>query len=263
MILSNYLKLAIEAALQAGIEIMRIYESAEFGVETKNDNTPLTVADKTSHKIISKALESSSLPLLSEEGFEIPFEQRSTWSNFWLVDPIDGTKEFIKRNGEFTVNIAMIHDGSPILGVVYAPVLRELFFAEKKLGSYKMTQIQTLEDFIKTIPTDLSAVTLQEVYTLILSKSHMNKGTQRYVDAKELTHGKINVVSFGSSLKICRVADGSAHCYPRFGPTMEWDTAAAHAVALFAGCRVTQGDEQSDLLYNKKSLLNPSFVIQR
>lgn len=263
MLYSTNLKLAISAAVNAGNEIMKIYESDDFGVETKGDNSPLTKADKASHKVICQALTTSEVPILSEEGAQIPFEERAAWSSFWMIDPIDGTKEFIKKNGEFTVNIALIHNGSPVIGVVYAPVLKELFFAEHNLGSFKITQVQSLEDLEKVPPVDLSTVSLPEIYTLVVSKSHMNEPTQEFVDNKERKHGNVNATSYGSSLKICKVADGSAHCYPRFGPTMEWDTAAAHAVASFAGCKVTQGDEQSQLRYNKENLLNPFFVIQR
>ena len=260
---SDNLNLAIGAAINAGSEIMKIYESDDFGVETKGDDSPLTKADKASHYVICEALASSGLPLLSEEGAQIPFEERSTWSQFWMIDPIDGTKEFIKKNGEFTVNIALIQNGKPTLGVVYAPVLQEIFFAEDGLGSYKKIQVQALEDFENATITDLTGVQPPSTYTLVVSKSHMNESTQEYVDKKEREHGTVDAASFGSSLKICKVADGSAHCYPRFGPTMEWDTAAAHAVATIAGCSVTQGDEQSQLSYNKENLLNPFFIIQR
>jgi len=260
---SDNLNLAIVAAINAGVKIMKIYESEDFGVETKEDDTPLTRADKISHSVIVKALASSGLPLLSEEGGNIPFKERSTWSCFWMIDPIDGTKEFIKRNGEFTINIGMIRDGSPIMGVVYAPVLKELFFAEQSIGSFKMTHIQSLEDMEEATPRNLSTALLPDRYTLVVSKSHMNEATQKFLDNKELQHGIVNSASYGSSLKICKVADGSAHCYPRFGPTMEWDTVAAHAIASYAGCQVTQGDQKSPLLYNKENLLKPSFIIQR
>ena len=260
---SDNLKLALRAAINAGSEIMKIYESDDFEIETKRDDSPLTRADKVSHSVICETLLSSGLPLLSEEGAQISFKQRSTWGCFWMVDPIDGTKEFIKKNGEFTVNIALIRGDKPTLGVVYAPFLQEISFAEEGFGSYKKEQVQTLGDFENATHIDLTSVSLPSVYTLVVSKSHMNKPTQVYVDEKKREHGNVNAVSYGSSLKICKVADGSAHCYPRFGPTMEWDTAAAHAVAAIAGCLVTQEDEQSSLRYNKENLLNPYFIVQR
>lgn len=261
--LSEELKLAIEAALKAGEVIMKIYNGEDFEVELKGDDSPLTKADKAAHEIITGYLSSSSLPILSEEGSTISYTKRKSWNRFWMLDPIDGTKEFIKRNGEFTVNIALIRDGKPILGVVYAPVLQEVFYAEDGLGSFKKIQVQKLEDFENATVTNLTSVYPPSTYTLVVSKSHMNELTQEYVDKKEREHGTISTTSFGSSLKICKVADGSAHCYPRFGPTMEWDTAAAHAVAVIAGCSVTQGDEQSTIRYNKENLLNPYFIIQR
>ncbi|MDA9151569.1 3'(2'),5'-bisphosphate nucleotidase CysQ [Schleiferiaceae bacterium] len=263
MVYSDNLKIAINAAINAGIQIMKIYESDDFGVEIKGDDSPLTKADKASHGVIVSALSTTGVPVLSEEGAQIQYAERANWNVFWMIDPIDGTKEFIKKNGEFTVNIALIQNGKPILGVVYAPVLQEIFFAEDGLGSYKKIQVQTLEDFENAIITDLTRVQPPITYTLVVSKSHMNESTQEYVDKKEREHGTIDAASFGSSLKICKVADGSAHCYPRFGPTMEWDTAAAHAVAAIAGCSVTQEDEQSALRYNKENLLNPYFIIQR
>ena len=260
---SDNLKIAISTSINAGIEIMKIYESDDFGIEIKGDDSPLTKADKASHGVIVTALSSTGIPVLSEEGTNIQYSERANWNVFWMIDPIDGTKEFIKKNGEFTVNIALIQKGKPILGVVYAPVIQEIFFAENGLGSYKKIQVQTLEDFENATITDLTSVHPPSTYTLVVSKSHMNEFTQEYIDKKEREHGTIYTASFGSSLKICKVADGSANCYPRFGPTMEWDTAAAHAVAVIAGCSVTQDDEQSDLRYNKEDLLNPYFIIQR
>ena len=260
---SGNLKLAINAAINAGIEIMKIYESDYFGVEMKENDSPLTKADKVSHKVIFTALSSTDIPILSEEGEQIQFKKRANWNVFWMIDPVDGTKEFIKKNGEFTVNIALIKNGKPVLGVVYAPVLKEVFFAENGFGSFKKIKVQTMEDFENATPTDLTGVLPPSTYTLVVSKSHMNKSTQDYLDKKEREHGTIDTAFFGSSLKICKVADGSAHCYPRFGPTMEWDTAAAHAVSAIAGCSVTQEDERSELQYNKENLLNPFFIIQR
>ena len=260
---SEELELAIKAALKAGEVIMEIYNSDNFQVEFKVDDSPLTKADKAAHKIIVSYLANSSLPILSEEGSDIPYAERNYWNLFWMVDPIDGTKEFIKRNGEFTVNIALIEGHEPILGVVYAPALKDLYIAEKGIGSFKMQNISSIEDTYKTESIDLSKSVYPETFTLVVSKSHMNKETQKFIDLKEKKHGTISTVSFGSSLKICKVAEGSAHCYPRFGPTMEWDTAAGHAISTIAGCSVTQKDEQYEIQYNKKNLLNPYFIIQR
>ena len=258
---SEELELAIGAALKAGEAIMEIYNSEDFEVELKSDDSPLTKADKAAHEIIVSCLASSSLPILSEEGSNIPFAERKNWDRFWMVDPIDGTKEFIKRNGEFTVNIALIENQKPVLGVVYAPALKDLYFAEEGIGSFKMKDIISIEDTHNSKPIDLSRSTYPEIFTLVVSKSHMNEQTQQFVDQKEREHGKIETASFGSSLKICKVAEGSAHCYPRFGPTMEWDTAAAHSIAHYAGCKVIENETNESLLYNKETLLNPCFNI--
>lgn len=260
---SEELELAIGAALKAGEAIMEIYNSEDFEVELKSDDSPLTKADKAAHEIIVSCLASSSLPILSEEGSNIPFAERKNWDRFWMVDPIDGTKEFIKRNGEFTVNIALIENQKPVLGVVYAPALKDLYFAEEGIGSFKMEDIISIEDTHNSKPIDLSKSTYPEIFTLVVSKSHMNDQTQQFVDEKEKEFGEIATASFGSSLKICKVAEGSAHCYPRFGPTMEWDTAAAHAVAVYAYTSITKAHEKLTLEYNKENLLNPYFIVER
>lgn len=259
---SKNLETAIKAVLKAGEAIIKIYHSENFEIEIKEDNSPLTVADNTAHKIIKKILQASKYPILSEEGKSIPFEERKSWDIFWMVDPIDGTKEFIKRNGEFTVNVALIKNNIPILGVVYAPALKHLYFAEKDYGSFKIENITSFTDFNIQQLIDLSASTYPSTYTLVVSKSHMNLETSNFVHQKEKELGNIKTTSFGSSLKICKVADGSAHCYPRFGPTMEWDTAAAHAIACIAKCSITKDDLVSPLEYNKKNLLNPYFLVQ-
>lgn len=262
MCISKNLKLAIEAALKAGEVIMEIYNGEDFMVEVKDDYSPLTKADKEAHQIIKSHLSTSSFSLLSEEGAEIPYEERKKWNSFWMVDPIDGTKEFIKRNGEFTVNIGFIQNKKPVLGVVYAPVLRHLYFAEKGFGSFKVENITNIKDLNSDKFIDLSKITHPDIYTLVVSRSHMNPETHEFVNIKEKEHGNIKLASFGSSLKICKVAEGSANCYPRFGPTMEWDTAAAHAIASIASCCVTRTDLISPLTYNKEELLNPYFIVQ-
>lgn len=263
MKLSEELELAIRAALKAGEIIMEIYNSEELEVVFKGDDSPLTKADKAAHEIIVSYLGNSSLPILSEEGSDTPYSERKKWNRFWMVDPIDGTKEFIKRNGEFTVNIALIDNQKPILGVVYVPALKDLYFAEEKMGSFKMKDIISVEDTNNSTRIDLSRSTYPEIFTLVVSKSHMNEQTQQFVDEIEKEFGEIATASFGSSLKICKVAEGSAHCYPRFGPTMEWDTAAAHAVAKFSNASVTKENGDTELEYNKRSLLNTNFIVSR
>jgi 3'(2'), 5'-bisphosphate nucleotidase len=260
--ISERLSLALKSAFKAGDGIMKIYLSDDFEVVKKQDDSPLTKADKLAHSIIIKGLTNSEFPVISEEGEEICYTERKNWDTFWMIDPIDGTKEFIKRNGEFTVNIALIELGQPVLGVVYAPVLNTIYFAEKDFGAFKITDIKSFSELNSKEIIDLKKVKYPEFYTLVVSKSHMNKETQNFVDRKKQEYGKINTKSFGSSLKICKVAEGSANCYPRFGPTMEWDTAAAHAIAKFSECTVLQSKSLKELTYNKETLLNPFFIVE-
>ena len=261
--ISKNLRLAIEASLLAGEEILKIYESDKFYIESKSDNSPLTIADKKSHKVISLILKKTGIPILSEEGCKINYNERKGWDYFWLIDPIDGTKEFIKKNDEFTVNIALIHKNSPILGVVFAPVLKELFFAEENFGSFKLEKINKIEEFNPNNLKDLSKSIVPKLYTVVVSRSHMNSETENFIQSLKNKYQNIKTISFGSSLKICRVAEGYATCYPRFGPTMEWDTAAAHSIAKFSGCEVENALDNKELVYNKENLLNPYFIITK
>jgi len=260
--MQNLLSIAIKAAIDAGKEILKIYHTDDFGIQTKEDQSPLTKADLKANQVITQYLETSNIPVLSEEACNISYEERREWERFWLVDPLDGTKEFIKKNDEFTVNIALIKDNTPIAGVVYAPVLETLYFAAENMGSFRIrtNQFSSWEDISKKA-TKLP-LTLPSVYTVVGSRSHMNEKTKQYLERLKQKHQEINIISKGSSLKLCMVAEGSAHEYPRFGPTMEWDTAAGHAIAKYANATITQGDEKSDLVYNKKDLLNPWFIIK-
>lgn len=239
----------VTVAKKAGNAIKEIYCS-DFKVEEKADKSPLTEADKASHAIISEALKDlyPSIPILSEEGSEIPYEARSSWRVFWLIDPLDGTKEFIKRNGEFTVNIALVIDGMPVLGVVYAPILDVCYYAKKGEGAYK--------DGIK-LPSVKT-----NTYKVVASKSHKNEETEAFIEALKSKHPDLESISIGSSLKLCLVAEGAADIYPRLGPTMEWDTAAAHAVVSESGKRVYDFDTQNELVYNKANLFNPWFAVE-
>lgn len=260
---SSELSLAINASLVAGKKIMDIYNSESFDVEFKNDLSPLTNADKASHKIITEFLNSSNHPILSEEGKSVNFNHRKNWKTFWIIDPIDGTKEFINRNGEFTVNIGLISNNNPVLGVVYAPFLRELYYADKKFGSYKVTDIDSYNQLKNKKSTLLNNLSQPKVYTVIVSRSHSNSETKLYIENLKKKFPELKTISHGSSLKICKVADGTANCYPRFGPTMEWDTAAAHAVAKFAGCKFNNPVNNLELSYNKKNLINPFFIVKK
>ncbi len=264
------LSVAIRAALEAGERIMQIYNDPEqdFGIERKADNSPLTLADKAAHQCITELLEPTGLAILSEEGAPEDYETRRHWPAFWLVDPLDGTKEFIKKNGEFTVNIALVIDSRPHLGVIYVPARRELYFGEPLLGAYKLSDITSWDEDEKLTDLMARAIKLpvgredQDTYVIVASRSHMSIETEDFIRRAELEHGRVEMISSGSSLKICLVAEGQADVYPRYAPTMEWDTAAGHAIAVCAGRQVLQAGTTLPLEYNKEDLHNPWFVVE-
>ena len=271
---------AVKAAYQAGCKILEIYDN-DFTVAHKADDSPLTQADTASHQIIRDGLKPLGFPLLSEEGKSIPFAQRSQWSSYWLIDPLDGTKEFIKRNGEFTVNIAFMEHNAPVMGVIYVPVQDRLYFASKGQGAFR------IEDFEKKYvndfgpdPEEFSAEKMSRLFleaavqlpdkradkkrfTIIGSRSHVTRDLELHVERMQTLHGEVDFISAGSSLKFCRVAEGAADQYPRLGPTMEWDTAAGQAIAECAGAQVRIYEQGLPLAYNKESLLNPWFIVER
>lgn len=241
----------VAIAKNAGDEIMKIYEK-DFSVVYKDDKSPLTEADTKSNEIICKALEElyPTIPILSEENKAALYEERKIWEYFWLIDPIDGTKEFIKKNGEFTVNIALIFKNEPVLGVVYAPAMNDMYYAKKGDGAFKNNQKLPLFD----------NKTPKEKLYVVASKSHLSVETQNYIDALETK--TVEQVSKGSSLKLCMVATGEADVYPRLAPTMEWDTAAADAIVRESGKMTYQFETHSPVVYNKENLLNPWFIVK-
>ncbi|MCB0471940.1 MAG: 3'(2'),5'-bisphosphate nucleotidase CysQ [Chitinophagaceae bacterium] len=263
--IENLLLAAVNTSIKAGNAIMDIYHK-DFAVEFKQDASPLTEADKLADEIIQLQL-TKTYPVLSEEKLNTEFTQRKNWELFWMVDPLDGTKEFINKNGEFTVNIALIKKGIPILGVVYAPAIGTLYFGSSETGSYKfnskdeinfvsLTQLMNLSEKLDTKK-------MPSVYTIVASRSHLTKETAQFVEQSRKEHGELKLISKGSSIKICLVAEGKANTYPRLAPTMEWDTAAAHAVAKFAGCKVVNFATGEELIYNKENLKNPHFIVSR
>ncbi|WP_340112489.1 3'(2'),5'-bisphosphate nucleotidase CysQ [Maribellus mangrovi] len=264
---TNTINTAINAAIKAGKEILNIYNDpdSDFSIERKADNSPLTIADKTSHRVIADLLADTGIPILSEEGKAISYEERKDWKRFWLIDPLDGTKEFIKKNGEFTVNIALVEDQVPVLGIIYVPVTGILYYGAPKTGARKLEKadedctLETLTTSGIKLPVSGSDET---TFKIVGSRSHMSVETQEYIDKLRPDHSQIEIVSRGSSLKICMVAEGSADEYPRFGPTMEWDTAAGHAIANAAGKKLWLTDFSRELRYNKENLLNPYFVVK-
>lgn len=260
----SLLKTAINATIEAGKVILDIYYSGDFNVELKGDNSPLTKADRASHNVILSHLTKTDIPVLSEEGRDIPYTERKDWKRLWIVDPIDGTKEFIKRNGEFTVNIALIENQRPTLGVIYVPANGDLYFSTKEIGSYKVSV--NLENFdmdsIISTATKLPLEREDQTFTIVASRSHMSSETETYVQEMRDIHGEVSLISKGSSLKLCMVAEGSANCYPRFAPTMEWDTAAGQAICEHAGFQVIDWGTKENMLYNREELLNNWFIVR-
>ena len=264
------LGIAIRAALAAGKEIMSVYSdpAQDFGIEQKADKSPLTLADKAAHRCIVKYLEQTELPILSEEGESNPYEERKDWEAFWLVDPLDGTKEFIRRNGEFTVNIALVLNGRPHLGVIYVPAHQVLYYSDPLIGAYKISDIEEWseeENLPRLIERSLRLPLPQsdkQAYVIVASRSHLSPETQAFIDEARKQYPQVEIISSGSSLKICMVAEGVADVYPRYAPTMEWDTGAGHAIACCAGKQIYQANSDHPLLYNKRDLHNPWFLVK-
>ena len=245
-------------AREAGTAIMGVYARG-FHVRRKADRSPLTEADSIAHRIIADALEAEhpGIPILSEEGSnQTPYSERRKWTQYWLVDPLDGTREFIKRNGQFTVNIALVEDGCPAAGVVFAPARDWMYWGSAGNGAFK-----SVGDG-EAAPIRCATVPESGRLRVVGSNSHLSAETREYLDALRFRYSEVSFVAMGSSLKICLVADGSAELYPRLAPTMEWDTAAAHAVLAAAGGRILDQGTGDDLRYNKDNLLNSWFVAE-
>ncbi|MCX2738981.1 3'(2'),5'-bisphosphate nucleotidase CysQ [Pontibacter anaerobius] len=254
--IASLLQLARTAALEAGRAILEIYTSGDVGVALKTDDSPLTRADSAAHEIISRHLETTGLPILSEEGRHTDFEQREKWAQYWLVDPLDGTKEFLKRNGEFTINIALMHHNKPVGGVIYAPVPGNLYVGSSETGVFKATDGNKTQ--LQPLPQRRTLEDLLEMpqLTLIASRTHQSPETAAFIQR----FPGANTSSMGSSLKFMLLAEGKADLYPRFAPTMEWDTAAAHAILSALNRGIYQKDLQQELVYNKPDLHNPDFI---
>jgi len=267
---SKYLYLAIRSVLDAGKYIMDVYTKpvSDFGIECKADKSPLTRADKASHRLIYEVLSCTPIPILSEEGDSISYEERKTWSLYWLVDPLDGTKEFIEQNGDFTVNIALINKGIPVLGVIYVPVTQELYFASQGKGAYKLNSV----DYMNQLSYDRLLAKAQRLpfvkrpntspFIVVVSRHLFSEETQAYIKSLHVKKRTVEIKQRGSSLKICMIAEGTADVYPRFAPTMEWDTAAGHAIVSEAGKQIYLTDEKTEMVYNKPDLHNPWFVVK-
>jgi len=263
--MKKLLSIAIQAAIEAGEEIMNIYAN-DFEVEIKSDNSPLTIADQNANTVINSFLIKTDLPIISEENKQTDYIERKNWDICWMVDPLDGTKEFVKRNGEFTVNIALIQQNKPVLGVIYVPVTKTLYYGlVEDSKAYK--SVLKLHDFSEVILFDSKdeikpSKPLNNSIKVVGSRSHKSAETEAFINSLEAQGNTIEIVSKGSSLKFCLVAEGAANVYPRFAPTMEWDTAAGHAICNAAGLNVWQTSKEKELEYNKENLLNPYFIVE-
>lgn len=267
--LQRLLMVAVNAALRAGRLIMEVYSAPDMQVLLKSDSTPLTAADRLAHDSIKATLAKTFIPVLSEEGRHILYDERRSWEYFWIVDPLDGTKEFIKRNGEFTVNIALIHNGFPIMGVIYAPEPQTLYLSMPPMGAHRVLGLAASKsanmDFddiaplMQRLPQPHAS---REGLVVVQSRSHTSAQTQEYIEQLRQQRGAVELLPVGSSLKMCMLAEGRADIYPRLSPSFEWDTAAGQAIVEGAGFKVVEhGPGGGRLRYNKEDLQNPWFVI--
>lgn len=259
--MNELLEIAIKAAVTAGSEIMDIY-SNDFQISLKSDYSPLTEADEKANEVINAILKDTGIPLISEENKQVNFEDRKNFDSCWMIDPLDGTKEFIKRNGEFTVNIALIKNNRPVLGVIYVPVTQTLYYAvvadnkgyKVQLENHVFSKEAEVQFLIPRLAVENSSI-------VVASRSHLSTETESYITNLEQSGKKVDLISAGSSLKFCLLAEGKANIYPRFAPTMEWDTAAGHAICNAVGLKVMQVNLNKELEYNKENLLNPFFIV--
>ncbi|MBC8755351.1 3'(2'),5'-bisphosphate nucleotidase CysQ [Kordia sp. YSTF-M3] len=263
--IQTYLYNAIEASVNAGALIMDIYENQIVEVETKADNSPVTIADQKANDYIEEALQSTGIPVMSEEGEHAKFEVRKNWNQCWIVDPLDGTKEFIKRNGEFTVNIALVENGKPILGVIYIPAQKALYYAitaEQKAFKIELAEHNITADMLQHA-VEIFPANESDVITITSSRSYTNQQIFDLIAKFEGEQKQTKLIKAGSSLKFCLMAEGKASYYPRYAPTMEWDTAAGHAICNAVGLEAYDLETNKPLKYNKENLLNPWFLVRK
>ncbi|NOX20349.1 MAG: 3'(2'),5'-bisphosphate nucleotidase CysQ [Nitrospirae bacterium] len=260
----------VQLTTEAGREILDVYER-DFSVEYKDDKSPLTEADNRSNALIVKGLKDlfQEIPILSEEEADIEYHRRKGWGLFWLVDPLDGTKEFMKRNGEFTINIALVSQRQPVFGMIYIPVQELLYLGGPLLNGVFRLKTRDMKDYsVDAILDDSNRVSKKEDdhrngIVVVGSRSHGSDRLRDFVEVLGKKYPNVEFVSAGSALKFCLIAEGKADLYPRFGPTMEWDTAAGHAIVLVMGARVLRTDTLEELNYNKVSLKNPDFIVTK
>ena len=264
MLINDNMRIAIEASLEAGKVIMQVYDSV-FKVDYKDDKSPLTEADKKANDIINSQLRPTNIPIISEENKQIDYDERKTWETCWIVDPVDGTKEFIKRNGEFTVNIALVNKGVPQIGVIYVPALKTVYYSDVKTGTAFKSILESHDTSIEKVAQKAQKlkpkVNNSNLVHVVGSRSHMNRETLDFIEELKQSGMDVQIVSKGSSLKFCLMAEGNADIYPRYAPTMEWDTAAGQAICNGVGVKVISKETNKPMLYNKKNLLNPWFLV--
>lgn len=257
--------LAIDAAIKASVQIVEVYNSSNFEIESKSDSSPLTLADKRAHLVINKTLNESGIPVLSEEGADFDYQTRKMWNVLWIVDPLDGTKEFINRNGEFTVNIALVENSIPIAGVILVPVTGRCYFGAVGIGAFRIDNIVAAKSFeqyvsqAKILPFDADE---RNEVVVVASRSHRSAETEDFI--QEISNkSNVQIVNIGSALKMGLIAEGTADIYPRFAPTMEWDVAAGHAIIVASGGCIISHASKKSLTYNKENLQNDWFVCKR
>lgn len=265
---TELLELALRSALHAGEEILRVYNT-NFEVIFKEDESPVTQADKLASESIIRHLSPSQINVLSEEGIQYSYSTRKNWKQIWIVDPLDGTKEFVKRNGEFTVNIALVEEKRPVIGVIYSPVSRLLYFGSKEGGSFKVSGHDVLAELnrpplnVERIFKAAKKLPLQshpKNYTVLASRSHLSREVNERINRAKQEHNQVDIINTGSSIKFCWIAEGIAHEYPRYGVTMEWDTAAGQCIIEQTGGKVIDQVTQESLIYNREDLRNNSFI---
>ena len=260
--MNKNLDIAIRAAIDAGNIIMEIYDSEDFQVESKSDDSPLTKADLKANAVINSYLKKTGIPIISEENKQLDYSERKNWSECWIVDPLDGTKEFIKRNGEFTVNIAFIDEKLPKSGVIYVPAKNTIYYADENSAWKQVLEDLNPSRFDHSGSIRIAPEKVEGKIRVVGSRSHMNEDTKAFIaNLQENSTNEIEVVSKGSSLKFCLVAEGNADVYPRFAPTMEWDTAAGQAICSAAGLKVIDRQTGEEMKYNRENLLNNHFLV--
>lgn len=264
--ISYLFEFALTAIVKASAEVLSIYEQNSLEVNYKKDKSPITEADKISSDIIRSTLAETGIPIIDEETQLEDFSLRKSWPYFWLVDPLDGTKEFIKRNGEFTVNIALVHSKTPIMGLISIPVKGLLYWGDHRNGAYKIKIANVKDlDYKKLLAQGqkLPVTSKTDTLRVMVSRSHIEEQTLTYIEKLKCQHANITTIEAGSSLKFCYVAEGKADIYVRYSPTMEWDTAAGHAIVLASGANISKAPSGGKMLYNKKTLKNKGFIVFR